>query len=41
MMFMVAPENRMQLKRALAGCGGLVLDVHFSDFGAHAWTVNN
>ena len=38
--FMVDPALRYDVIRVLKVCGGQILPFHFSDLGAHAWTVN-
>lgn len=39
MMFLCAPEHRLNLCRALTGLGGSVLDFHFTEQGAMSWQV--
>lgn len=37
--FMVDPARRYDVIKALKACGGAILPFHFSEHGAHAWTV--
>lgn len=40
MMFQCAPEDRIQLRRALASEGGSTMDFHFTHDGANAWKIS-
>jgi len=39
--FMVDPALRYDVIKVLKACGGQILPFHFSDLGAHAWTINH
>jgi D-glycero-alpha-D-manno-heptose-7-phosphate kinase len=38
--FMADPALRYDVIKVLKACGGQILPFHFSDLGAHAWTIN-
>ena len=38
--FMVDPAQRYDVIKAVKVCGGSILPFHFSEHGAHAWSVN-